>query len=660
MVPTLQTRRRACKITLAAALFLCVFNAGESRASDAQIVLALRAMNKDKWSEARPLVTQAKDPLATKLYRWMYFTKQDAPDDFDAMAQFVLNNPDWPGIAGIQAKAERAMPYKVSASEVTGWFDEFPPQTATGLDRYMDALIVSGRSADARKYLSEWWAKMLMTRDEQKHIYKKYSAYITMDAHRRRLDTLLFMKQYTNARALAPILGPGYPELAEARIALAGEQGGVPALLAKVPAKLQRDPGLLYERLHFRRERDLDRDAIAILNQQPPADQIQNPKDWWKERHIMIRRLLEDKQYEPAYRLAKNHGLKEGAEMADAEWLAGWLALRFLHSPAKGFAHFEKLFKQVSTPVSKARAAYWSGRAAKEHGKTDIAKLWFQEAAKYQTVFYGQMAGAELGLALALPNAAPPKLSEGDLSALRRNELIRAAKLFNEAGMKKESGRFLEAFVDKEHTPKAYRFAAEMAAGMKQYYIAVKIAKDATSKGMFLTAQSYPVITERLRRAPVEWALAHSIIRQESMFDPEAQSPVGALGMMQLMPATAKVVAGREGVGYSRDRLTNPDYNIRLGSAYLAELLERFDGSYPMAAAAYNAGPGRVAEWIDMFGDPRTGEIDLIDWIELIPISETRNYVQRVMESVYVYRLRLKGVQQPPSTPIHIAEAGRH
>ena len=223
-----------------------------------------------------------------------------------------------------------------------------------------------------------------------------------------------------------------------------------------------------------------------------------------------------------------------------------------------------------------------------------------------------------------------------------------------------ESSRFLRAFVESENSSKAYKYAAELAIKNGRNHDAVRISKEATKKGLFLTAQSYPVITDRLQGIDLEWALIHALIRQESVFDTKAKSPVGARGLMQLMPATAKETARKIGVQHRTSWLTTrPQHNIRLGSRYLTDMVRRFDGSYMMAAAAYNAGPGRVDKWIKTYGDPRKGEVDWIDWIESIPIYETRNYVQRVMEGVYVYRLRLKKIQKPSNTPIHVALASR-
>ena len=327
-----------------------------------------------------------------------------------------------------------------------------------------------------------------------------------------------------------------------------------------------------------------------------------------------------------------------------------------MKKPTEALEHFEALHNKVSTPVSKARAAYWAGRAAADLGSKALSTEWYGKAALYQTVYYGQLAGEKLGTAHKLPNAAPPVLTQGDLQGFEKHELMQASTLFHKAGMRDEASAFIQAFVAVEKTPKAYRYAAEKAAEMERYHDALRIAKDATKQGLFLTAQSYPTLESQMKKVEVEWALAHALIRQESLFDVQAKSPAGAMGLMQLMPGTAKDVARDLGIKYRQDWLTSkPDYNIQLGSRYLADMLVRFGGSYPLAIAAYNAGPYRVEKWLETFGDPRLSEVNYIDWIEMIPIYETRNYVQRVMENTYIYRLRLKSAQKTPAMPLYAA-----
>lgn len=619
----------------------------QSSAAKHDTIKAVQAANQGRWQVSRDLASGTRDALASKIYFWMRFTKNDDITDYTVLTRFIRQNPDWPGIPGLKAKAERAMPESLSNAEVLAWYTDFPPNSAKGVDRYAAALIGSGRTTEAKKFLADWWASTTLSRDDQRMIFRQYNAYLDRHAHFRRFDTMLLRGEYTNAKAVAEVLGPGYPELAEARIALAKDAGNVDTLIMRVPKNLQRDAGFLYERLKWRRKNDMDVAAMEILNNPPPVKEIQNPKEWWKERHIIIRRLLEKKMYKSAYLLASKHGHLDGFEYAEAEWLSGWLALRFLHKPTEAYQHFEAMYKSVSTPVSKARGAYWAGRAAADFKDQARATAWYKDAAQYQTVFYGQLAGQALGVDYGLPHAAPPTLTGADEQAFKSDELIQAAQIFRKAGQNRDATRFLKAFVERDESAKAYRFAAELAVAMGSLNDAVRISKDATSKGLFLTAQSYPIITDKLSGINLEWALVHAIIRQESMFDYDAQSPAGALGLMQLMPATAKETAKKIGIAHQNSWLTtNPNHNIRLGSAYLSRLIERFDGSYPMAIAGYNAGPGRIGGWVETFGDPRRGQIDLVDWIELIPIYETRNYVQRVMENLYVYRLRLRNIQR--------------
>ena len=628
----------------------------QSNAAQVQTVRALQSIKQNQWTIGRNTVAATKDPLAAKLYYWIELTEKDANTNYTRLTQFIRSNPEWPDIYKLKEKAEEDMPSDLGNREIVSWFNDYPPKTAKGIDRYMRALLTLGREPEAKAVIQNWWAEALSTRDEQKSLFSKYGGLIDKASHRKRFDKLLFSRQYTNARAIAGVLGKGYPELAEARIALAADKDGVNALIEKVPAELKNDPGLLYERLKWRRENDLDDRAIEILVHAPKLADMQNPKDWWRERHIIIRRLLEEKKFAAAYELVKNHKQKEGFAFAQAEWIAGWLALRFVNKPTEAYQRFESLYNGVETPVSKARAAYWAGRAAEAFKDKTLAEKWYRDAARFQTVYYGQLAGAKLGLKESLPNAAPPLITAADKSEFEKNELIQIAVLFHKAGMPRESTKFLKAFVEHLGTPKAYKFAAEKAAELHSYGDAVRISKDATKQGLFLTAQSYPLISSQLRDVKVEWALVHGLIRQESMFDVQAQSPVGALGLMQLMPATARETARKKGIPHQTSWLTlRPNHNVELGSAYMDELLRRYDNAYPLAIAAYNAGPGRVNSWLKTFGDPRKNEIDWIDWIELMPIYETRNYVQRVLEAVYVYRHRLEGEQRKPEFPIHVA-----
>ncbi len=622
---------------------------------------ALKAIENDDWDEARDNIAQSKDPLASKIYLWMMLkhAQQDnlTNRQFIQLSHFIRQNPEWPSIAKLKVRAEGTMPEAMPNQEVLAWYNDFAPKTPYGMGRFISALIIEGKKDQARTFLADWWANTLTSVEQQRKIFSEYGGYLTLDAHKRRFDALLLNKHYRSARAMAAVLGQGYPALADARIALAQNKGhGLGALIDKVPEHLQNDPGLLYERLKWRRKRDLDKGAVEILLIPIDRRDVLNPKEWWVERHIIIRRLLETGDYKTAYTIATSHFQKEGFAFAQAQWLTGWLALRFMNKPTEAYERFFSMYEYVQTPVSRARGAYWAGRAAKDMRQNKLAQSWFKKAAQFQTTFYGQLAMAELSMKDQLPSTKLPHLSKQDRAAYAKSELMQAYALFHMIGMKDIARQFLNAFLSSDETPKAYRFAAEMIAEQGNYHDAVRIAKKATRKGLFLTKQSYPTITKQLQGIDsAEWALIHSLIRQESMFDYDAKSHAGALGLMQLMPATARGVAKKEGMPYRKAWLTEkPKYNMTLGASYIGEMIERYNGSYPLAIAAYNAGPGRVDRWLRNHGDPRTGEVSLIDWIELIPIYETRNYVQRVLEGVYVYRLRLDRIQTQPKQAIHV------
>lgn len=650
----------ACLAALVAALgFYCLAMPAPALANDSAAVglqskqahghtlRAIRLAEQDRWEQARGEIVAAKDPLAAKLFFWLQYTRRDAGLNFVLLTHFIRDNPEWPGMRGLRHKAETNMPSGMAPRDVIEWFDDYPPLTAKGADRYLQAILATGNVEKARAYLSEWWASTPLSRDDQRNLFRQYNRYINTAAHHKRFDMLMLKGQYENAMAVAQVLQQGYPELALARMALAKEEGNVDTLVRAVPPRLQNDPGLLYERIRWRRRNNHDEAAIQMLRHMPAINVIQNPDEWWMERHIIIRRLLEQRRYQDAYNMAAAHKMETGLPFAQAEWMAGWLALRFLNQPAKALNHFKHLHDNVSSPISKSRASYWAGRALLAMGQNDTAKQWYRDAAQFQTTFYGQMAAAELKLDGTVTSAAPPVLTAQDKARFNASALIQAAHLFSEAGQKNTASSFLKAFVEHEDSAKAYLFGADMALNMRGYHDAVTIAKDATNKGLFLTAQAYPVITDQLQNVDMEWALVHALIRQESVFNAEARSPAGALGLMQLLPGTAEETARKLGIPHSTGWLTaRPAHNIRLGSAFMQRLLNKYDGAYPLAIAAYNAGPGRVDKWLVTYGDPRKGEIDIIDWIELIPIYETRNYVHRVVEGTYVYRLRLKNIQK--------------
>lgn len=621
------------------------------------ILQGLKAARQDRWTEAKRLVTQTQDKAALSTYEWLYFTKgvkENGTVEFDRIAKFIKENPEWPRQNALKLLAERSMPATISDAEMIAWFDQNTPQTATSMSRYVAALNNQGRQAVAKQRLNEWWPRAALNNTEQAFFLDRYAATIDKDVHVARFNTVLFRQQYTNARALARMIGKGYPALADARIALAQNTPDVNRLVQAVPAHLQDDPGFMLERLRWRRKNNMDFGAIEILQNMPPAEQIPNLGEWWKERNIIARRLIEKKDYRTAYIVVARHGMKQGADFAAAEFMAGWLALRFNKQADKAFGHFEALYNGTATPISRSRGAYWAGKASKALKQDAIATQWYQAAARYQTAFYGQMAIGELEAAQRPPQQVAPRRAIGAETRFYSKDIVKAARLLHDAGYWRETTEFLDAMSNDIKDPEEYILIADLAESLEHYHNAVRIGKKGLEKNIMMVDHAFPTILPRMRNVQQEWALVHGLIRQESQFDPQARSPVGAMGLMQIMPATGKEVAKRAGIPHQNDWLiSRPDHNIAIGERYLGQLLRRYDGSYPLALAAYNGGMGNVDKWIARFGDPRKGEIDMIDWVEMIPFDETRNYVQRVMESTYIYRLKMRALQHSVGTPLH-------
>ena len=629
-----------------------------AKAQDSQIINAIKLTQKGQWQSAGNAVQNVSDPVAKQTLSWLAYTKGAPNVSFQQITSFARKNPDWPYQITMRNAAENLLPNNYSDAQVIGWFSSEKPRTAKGMDRYVQALLKSNRTAEARKVLSEWWPRASLSRDQQQRFYQSYKSYINKSAHKKRMSHLIYIGQYTNARGIAGVLGTAYRNLAEARIALANEKRDVNPIINKVPSSLQNDEGLLYERLRWRRRMDLNSGAIDILNNYTPsASSMYEPSKWWRERHIIARRLMEEKQYSQAYAIVSRHKQKEGFSYSQAEWLAGFLSLEFLNKPSKAAAHFDRLYRKVKTPVSKARAAYWAGLASDKLNQKGRAQKWYAVAAQYPERFYGQLAFDALHQGRKASFNSQKPLSSEAKSRFKQKKFAKIAKWLSKAGYGDEAASFLAKLSDQAKDEQSFSLAADLAHSLGHDHTAIRIAAEAEkTSGAKLHSYSFPTKVAAIQNVrDVEWALVHSLMRQESRFDTQAKSHAGARGLMQLMPATAKQTARKMGVAHQTSWLTSrPSHNIKLGSRYLKQMLDRYNGYYPMAIAAYNAGPGRVDRWIKEIGDPRRGEIDLVTWGELIPIYETRNYVQRVMEGTYVYRSIL-GTQNKPSTTLHIA-----
>ena len=417
---------------------------------------------------------------------------------------------------------------------------------------------------------------------------------------------------------------------------------GVDSAISKVPAQFINNVGLQFDRAKWRRKRGRYDGALEIINNLPDDPKyLVKPDLWFKEKFIIARSKINKKKFKDAYDLMTNHGVIDSGKLAEAEWHAGWLALRFLNMPQKAVDHFYTMYEGVNYPISKSRAAFWLGEAYTKLGRKQTASQWYAKASEFNTTFYGQLAAAKTNKKkYRVKNNFT--YNKDSYKKFLKQDLVRAVFLLNELDQTQRAKDIIKHLGSEERTLMDQIHAGLLAQNINRLDFAVQIAKQASYLNKNLLELNYPVIetpkiVSRQKVLPQEMILA--LIRQESEFDGKANSWVGAKGLMQIMPATGRLVAKQAGLRYSKSRLVNDEFfNLQLGSYYISDLTDNLKGSTYMAFAAYNAGPHRVKKWIRRFGDPRKGEISPVDWIELIPFSETRNYVQRVVENIQVYK----------------------
>lgn len=557
---------------------------------------------------------------------------------------FLDRRPDWPGLGWLRRKSEPSFTNE-APSRILKFYDQSPPQTAEGVLARAGALLDSGRAGDAQAELVLAWRTMPMGAGLQK-IYLDRYAKLLKPHHAARLDRMIWDGHLVSARQMLGQVDAGNRALAEARIALLDLAPGVDGLISKVPGALKSNPGLAHARFIWRDRKGRDDDAIDLLLERSKTPELLGePDKWASRRRNLARQDMREGKDERAYRIAALHHTtpEAGYAYSDLEWIAGYVALVKLNDPTTAIRHFQRFDQSVTSPISKGRAGYWLGRAHAAAGDADKAHDAYAAGAAHQTSFYGLLAAERIGrpfdTALASPEATPPWRD----AAFMQSSVTKAALLLLQAGELNLAERFLTHLVE-TLDPVQGRQLGAMVMDLGQPHLAVMIAKRAARTGVVLPNAYYPLHPVAEQRLPMAKEMTLAIARRESEFDPVVISGAGARGLMQVMPATAKLVAGDLGIlsQHSTDRLIREwDYNAKLGANYLAGLAGDFDGNVVMMAAGYNAGPRRPMQWMERFGDPRKGQMDIVDWIEHIPFNETRNYVMRVTESLPVYRARL-------------------
>lgn len=605
---------------------------------------AFEALDAGRVDEARQLARQGNNKLANKIFRWAELQQPHSGAAFEDIAAFIDANPSWPHQDVLMRRAEEALVDRTDDSVVLAWFALRGPQTADGAMRYIEALLRAGDKGKAVKLIHATWASGAFGAAQEKTFLSRYHGYLTSEDHLARLDRLLWDGRSEEARRMMPRVDADHRALADARLKLAALSSGVEYALRHVPPKLANDEGLIFERLRWRRRKGQDQAALDMLRTAP--EHVTRPDLWWIERNYLARRAISAGRMKDAYEIATHHDMVDGARFIDAEFLAGWVALRFLHEPQTALAHFSKLYEAARFPVSLARGAYWAGRAEATLGDKDAAVEWYRRAAGYLTTYYGQLASAELD-----PNARPPfpktiQPTDDERKQFDTSELVQAVRLLQQVGQTLQVKAFLTRLVLNAKTPGEHTLVAELATRIDRPDLAVSAAKRSAQVAAIESPEyGWPMIPLPPGDSP-EHALIYATIRQESAFETDAVSRVGARGLMQLITPTARAMAKKLGFATAHIEtrlLFDPALNLSIGRSYLASLIDAYDGSYVLALAAYNAGPGRVRQWIRDNGDPRISTVDTVDWIELIPVDETRNYIHRVLENLQVYRARLNG-----------------
>jgi soluble lytic murein transglycosylase len=620
---------------------------------------ALDAARRGDVSAARAALPQISDPVARKIATWALVDANSEAMSFFELDQARRDLAGWPRAARRQTAAEKLLETSgQTPQQIVTWFGGADPVTPEGAMALASAWRATGKAQPAAELIRRFWRDRVFEATAQRAMLARFSEVLTPDDHVRRADVLLFGSQGPAAQDMLPLLPADQQQLALARMAMRQNAGNAESMADSLPAAVARSPGLAFERAAFYRRKG--QDGLAILQLKSFPNEAAYPEiasRIWDERYRLTLSALRSGDAEGAYAAAANTGLRSGADAAEAEFYAGWIALTRLHNPALAEGHFKALDRIGSSPITRGRALYWRGRAVEALAGQDAAEPFYGAAARYNTTFYGILAAERMG-ETRLTLGPDPVITQADRIRFEGRDAVRAARVLMESGYRDLFRVFALSLDDVLPSAEEEALLVDMVRGYGDQDTSMKVVRAAAQRGFVLPQRGYPVRIPPETITPAEPALVLGITRQESGFDPLVRSGAGARGMMQLMPGTAAIVARKVGVGYSAGQLDDPDYNMRLGSSYLGGMVGNFSGSYVMAIAGYNAGPGRPTQWTSFCGDPRGATTDPIDFIECIPFSETRNYVMRVMEGMQVYRARLNGGSAPITLTADLKRGG--
>ncbi len=567
---------------------------------------------------------------------------------FGDHARFLISNPGWPGETTLRRNAEKAMRPGENAATVLAFFAGTQPVSGNGYARLAEALSASGRATEALAAAREAWASADLSTADEPLLHSRFGASLTRADHDRRVDALLFAKKARDAHRFLAMVSPERAAAFGARIAMQARSPDAESRYQPLMQAVLTDAGLMMDRARYLRENGFEASARQLFARQHnftyrPAD----PERFYELMLLLARGAAADRQYSMAYNIARqvDDSFAPGTDISlkplgirddytSLTWLAGTMAMDRLSQPADAVGMFERYSRGGRSLQVASKGLYWAGRAAAAAGRVSDSSLYFQRAASYPELFYGQLALERVGRSVPAP-VASQVISPEHRQAFAYNSLAQATRLVGSQGRRDEQTLFVRALAESLKTDQDRALAVEFGQQIGRQDLSVWVARAARNSGStYYVRQAYPTLAVPGNR---NWAVSHGITRQESSFDRTAVSHAGARGMMQLMPGTAREQAGKMGYGYDAGRLTSdPSYNVMLGSAYYARLLAQWNGNVPLAVASYNAGAGNVRKWVNAYGDPRSGT-DVLRWIEAIPFSETKGYVQRVIENSVVY-----------------------
>jgi soluble lytic murein transglycosylase len=605
---------------------------------------AIDLARKTKTGEATVIEKTIGDPAAQKLVEWFILRHPDADARFGRYAAFIADNPNWPGMGLMRRRAEARLWQERSDATTVRSFTSDQPKSTKGRLALARALLAEGDRDGAGRWVREVWRSEELSERSETEAFEMFRDLLTREDHRARMDKRIGAKDFSGAKRAAQRLGSDELSIVKACVAAMANETKALDRLDAVETAARQDLGYTLCRIHWMLRHDRIEDAARLtLAATPETEALQDTDEWWRERRVLARKLLDLGKFQTAYEVVRDAALPASENYrADFHFMAGWIALRYLNDPATARAHFAHVDDGSANPIVLARASYWRGRAAEATGDNDAMRAGYEAAAHHTTAYYGQLARTKLGLERLELRA--PLLADPASGPALSDEIVRAADMLYAVGERDVVVSFVVDLAEQCSDVATLAALGELTGRRNDARGMLEIGKTALARGLAVDHYAFPTIgiPQHSPIGPeIERSIIYSVARTESAFDQRDKSAANAVGLMQVTPEAGRDTAKRFGVAYDWDRMvSDPVYNTQMGAAELSALLNEYGGSHIMTFAGYNAGRGRVREWVKQHGDPRDPNVDAIDWVERIPFAETRNYVQRVMENLQVYRVR--------------------